>query len=211
MFCVATLAMTVAAQASTLTFTLNQDACTGTCGLSPFGTITLTDAGSGAGSYVLVTETLRSGDGFVKTGAGDALEFQLLSAATSLSDLTAGFSFTTGTQSASAFGSFSNGVSCSGCGNGASNPIYTPLSFRVNGVTTSDFVADGNLEYFASDILGSNGKTGDVAANSFTSLATPEPNTVVFMLGALLLLAGSRQAEVRGSLKATSSAANRHH
>ncbi|MDE3197589.1 MAG: hypothetical protein KGN84_14660, partial [Acidobacteriota bacterium] len=52
----------IAAQASTITFLLDQDGCTGTCGPGPYGTVTLTDAGSGANAYVIVTETLAAGE-----------------------------------------------------------------------------------------------------------------------------------------------------
>ncbi len=186
-------AAALTAQANTSTFTLDQDGCSGTCGLSPFGTVVITDMGSGADAYVLVTETLTAGDEYVRTGAGDALEFQLSKAATSITDLTAGFSTTSGSQTASTFGSFSNGIFCSGCGNGASNPLAGPLSFRLYGVTTADFIANADGNYFASDILGSNGKTGNVGSagtpiNQSSVTATPEPRTIVLFLSALAVI-----------------------
>lgn len=183
------LMMAGAAHASTWVFSLTQDGCSGGCGAGPYGTVTLV----GESGYVQVTENLTSGDEFVKTGAGDALEFQLVSAPTSIAALTSGFSVTTGTQSASTFGSFSNGIKCSGCGNGASKPLPGPISFDVYGVTTADFVANSDGNYFASDILGSNGKTGNVAANYGVDppSATPEPGTAsLLVLGGALVLAG---------------------
>jgi hypothetical protein len=184
--------MAGAVQASTYTFSLTQDGCSSPiCGTGPYGSVTITDESG----YVLVTETLTSGNDFPKTGAGDSLEFQLSSAATSITNLTSGFSTTTGTQSASAFGSFTNGISCSGCGSGNSNPLYGPISFDLNGVTTSDFIANSDGDYFASDIYSSStGGTGNVAADSRTLVATPEPGTLSFLfLGSILVLAGLRR------------------
>jgi hypothetical protein len=193
--------MALTAQANTSSFTFTQDGCSGSCGVSPFATVTITDFGSGAEAYVLVTETLGAGDAFVRTGAGGALEFQLTHAATSITDLTAGFSVARGTQTASTFGAFSNGITCSLCGNGASHPLSGPLSFQVWGVTTADFVANQDGNYFASDILGSNGNTGNVAAIDGPSGAapliaqqevitpTPEPASVLLCFSALVLVA----------------------
>jgi hypothetical protein len=187
---IALLALIPAAHASTISFSLNQDGCTGTCGVSPFSSVSITDFGSGAGAYVQVTDTLSSTDAFVKTGAGDALEFQLSSAPSSIVVDTTGFTATSGTQTASAFGSFSNGIVCSGCDNGGSSPLSGPLTFDVYGVTTADFVANSKGYLFASDIMGSNGKTGNVAANSaFTpQSAAPEPGSVTLLLSGLLLV-----------------------
>src|SRR5580765_3456260 len=64
----------IKASADTITFNLTQDACTGTCGTAPFGTVTLTDNGSGG---VNVSVALKAGENFAGTGAGDALEFNL--------------------------------------------------------------------------------------------------------------------------------------
>ncbi len=117
--------MAGAVHASTYAFTLNQDGCSGNCGSSPYGTVFITDEGSGAG---------------------------------------------------------------------ASSPLPGPISFDVNGVTTSDFIANSNGNYFASDILGSNGDTGNVAADSYTELATLEPGTLsLLFLGMALVFAGVRR------------------
>ena len=52
----ALLMIAPAMNATTLTYTLTQDGCTGGCGTDPFGTIQLTDAGAGSTSVtVLVT------------------------------------------------------------------------------------------------------------------------------------------------------------
>src|SRR6266699_1285312 len=68
------LAVLPTTQASTI-FTLNQDGCTGTCGVSPFGTVSLFQT---TPTLVTVTETLAANERFAGTGAGDALEFNVI-------------------------------------------------------------------------------------------------------------------------------------
>jgi hypothetical protein len=58
---------------TTSVFQLTLDGCSGTCGTSPFGTITLVQTATGV---VTVTETLKAtspAEGFVATGAGESL------------------------------------------------------------------------------------------------------------------------------------------
>lgn len=172
-------------------FTLNQDGCSGTCGTAPFGTIKLVQTSAGV---VTVTETLAANEGFVKTGAGDALEFNLSgNPAITIANITTGFSVGPAPDTASTFGTFDYSVTCSGCGNGASSPLPGPLSFTVTngtGVNVSDFVGNGDPKspstdfFFASDILGNNGKTGNVAAlgSTPTPPSVPEPSTL-FLFG----------------------------
>ncbi len=175
------------------TFTLTQDGCTGTCGTAPFGTVKLVQTSAGLVT-VTVTLTPNEGEGFIKTGAGDALEFNLSGdPAITIANLTTGFSVGPAPDTASTFGSFDYSVTCSGCGNGASSPLPGPLSFTVTngtGVNVSDFVGNGDPKspssdyFFASDILGNNGKTGNVAAlgSTPTPPAVPEPSTL-FLFG----------------------------
>lgn len=171
------------ANAATVTYDFTIDSCTGTCGTNPFGTIKLTDA-SGGGVDVVVT--LLNGDKFVKTGAGDAFTFDLVGNPTiTVSNITTGFSLISTSAGSTlpngAIGHFEYGFTCSGCGPGASSPLAGPLSFHVAGVTISSFDdpnSGGNL--FSADIIGNNGKTGVVAAN--TVPAVPEPSTWAMMI-----------------------------
>src|ERR1700748_719540 len=107
---------------TTSVFQLTLDGCSGTCGTSPFGTITLVQTATGV---VTVTETLKAttpAEGFVATGAGESLAWNLTgNPAISIGFLTSGFGIT-GATSASTFGSFEYSVSCAGisCGPGAS-------------------------------------------------------------------------------------------
>ena len=171
------------------TFTLDQDACTGTCGTPPFGTITLTDNGSGNAAFVSVLLTLKAGENFAGTGAGEALEFNVNKAVT-INVLTAGFSAGVGGATASSLGSFTNFVHCDSppC-QGGSGPTG-PLSFTVSsatGVTIANFFANSGGYFFAADIMGTNGNTGNVGAKGPSS-TVPEPISSALVGGGLLSL-----------------------
>jgi hypothetical protein len=162
-----------------LIYTLNQDGCTGTCGTAPFGTVSLAQ---GTNS-VNVTVTLAADENFAGTGAGDALEFNV-AGSPSIGSITSGFSVGPAPDTASTFGSFLESVTCDTC-KGAKGPVG-PLTFTVSmpGITVNDFTANSKGYVFASDILGNNGKTGNVAAAA--AVTTPEPMTFS-LLGAGLL------------------------
>jgi hypothetical protein len=181
--------------AGTIIFTLDQDGCSGTCGTPPFATVTLTDNGTGTAAYVSVTETLDANEWFAGGGAGDALEFNVVGPIL-ITGYTAGFTLGPAPDSASTFGPFLESVTCSSCTGGQSTNPAGPLSFNVGsttGVTTASFIGNNyhNGDYFfASDIVGNNGKTGNVGAlgggGTITGDTTPEPLSM-FLMGAGLL------------------------
>jgi hypothetical protein len=181
----------ISASASVLTFVLNQDGCTGTCGIAPFGTVTITDNGTGALAFVTVTETVGANERFAGSGAGDALEFNVVGPI-SISNITPNFVIGPAPDTASAFGTFLRSITCSTCNGGqAGNPVG-PLSFDVSsatGVTTADFIANSKGFFFAADIVGADGNTGNVAAQGGTLSETPEPVTM-FLMGVGLLGVG---------------------
>jgi len=189
-------ALSLSAHAATITFTLTQDGCTGTCGTAPFGTITLTDNGSGSSAFVTVKETLATNERFAGTGAGDALEFSVAGAIT-LSNFSSGFGAGPGPDTASTFGTFLESATCTTCqGGNASNPPG-PLSFNVSsatGVTVSSFIANAGGYFFSADIVGNNGNTGNVAAMAGTASA-PEPASGLLVAAAfgLVGLYGARK------------------
>jgi len=177
-----------------LIFSLTQDGCTGTCGAGPFGTITVAQGVNN--QTVTVTETLATGVEFIKTGAGNALEFNLLGDPNiTIAGLTAGFSVGPAPQTASTFGTFDYSILCSGCGKGASSPLPGPLTFTTTDgsiLTPLDFVGNAGGYFFASDVIGVNGNTGNVAALGPTSL--PEPGTLaMFGVGLIGLIATRRK------------------
>lgn len=170
---------------TTAIFSLTLDGCTGTCGTGPFGTVQLVQTSTGV---VTVTETLAKNVAFVATGAGKSLEFNLAgNPAITLGDITTGFA-SSGAATASTFGSFEYSLSCSGlsCGPGASKTNPGPLSFTVTsiaGVNVSDFIGNSGGFTFASDVAGTNGNTGNVAAKGGTTTSpVPEPSSL-FLLG----------------------------
>lgn len=167
---VALLALAPPAHAS-LVFTLNLDGCTGGCGISPFGEVTLTQDGANADVQV----TLFHGDEFVKTGAGDALEFDISGdPSITITGLTSGFA-TGGAATASTFGSFDYSIVCTGCGHGASHPLPGPIDFTVENTLITAFTTNNHGIYFTSDIIGTDCGTGNVAGNGVGRSAVPEP------------------------------------
>ena len=167
---------------ATTIFTLDQDGCTGTCGTGPFGTVALDQTTS---SLVTVTLTLASGEYFAGTGAGNALAFNVNDSALTLGNITSGFVVGPLSVKASKFGTFSHSIACDACQGGQSGNLVGPLTFTVSsgsGVTIDDFKANTDGYFFASDITGLNGKTGNVAAGDpGVPSATPEPASLALI------------------------------
>jgi hypothetical protein len=176
------------AAAAPMTFTLNQDACSGSggCLLTTYPTVTLTQNGTGSTATVTVEEDLLSGERYAGTGAGNALEFNVTGAGTiaigSINDTT-DFAAGVGGASASAFGSFLDFVTCTTCQGGKTSNAAGPLIFTVSsatsGVTIADFTTNAGGYYFASDIFGNN-NTGNIAAlgGGAAPQDLPEPSTL---------------------------------
>jgi hypothetical protein len=167
-----------------LIFNLNQ---TGIAGFSSGPTYATVDLKQIDAHTVSVTETLASGDVFA-VSAGDSLEFTIDKSFSYLAgSMSSGFTGHTSGDSAPGYGSYGSYVECTSCGPGTSPPRYSgPLSFEVynaGGLLLTDFVANNDGYYFASDIGLSKGgdsyATGVVASN--IDAATPEPSALVLM------------------------------
>ena len=207
------IAVASAPASADLIFVLTIDGCTGGCGstgIPPFGTITLHQFDA---DTVEVTETLVSGVEFVDTGAGDAIVFNVDKPVV-LTNITSGFSQDLSgppIHVGGGFGNFDYGIHCTGCGNGASNPLPGPLFFKTtdgSGLLVSDFVANSLGYYFAADIVNTNtdslphptgvvGSDGpcraDCGGTPGGGGSVPEPQSLALVALALLALATLRQ------------------
>jgi hypothetical protein len=185
-----------AAHADTV-YTLNEG-CVGGCAASPFGQVDL----SQDGNSVLVTVTLFNGNEFVKNGEGYALEFNIAgNQAVTETDLSTGF--TSGSTADNSFGSFADNVWCNSACPAPSRTNSGPLTFLVsltNGgtLTIDDFVTNSDGNYFASNIVTSDGdSTGIVASNDPIETQTaPEPCTVLLLGMGLASVVGLRRKKL---------------
>lgn len=196
---------------ATMIFTLNVDGCTLGCGTAPFANISLDQVDS----YIVhVSEALLNGNQYVLTGAGEALEFNIAGhPAITIFNLSTGFSAGPAPASASTFGSFDYSVHCYGCGPGASHPLPGPLDFDVSltgggALSATSFIANSGGYFFASDILSTNGNTGNVANNTGDPDPAPEPVSVMLVAVGLLGL-GTLRLVLRRRHPATHVAATR--
>lgn len=164
-------------------YTLTQQACSSNCGAGPFGTITLSQSGSNV-NVSLVLNTIGN-ERFAGTGAGEALEFNVLNATTAdITSISSGFELGPAPASASAFGSFLFSVACSNCQGGQAGNSKGPLTFTVQNALLSDFVANAGGFFFASDIaidIDGSTRTGNVGALGANPPAVPEPSSLMLL------------------------------
>ena len=196
------------AQATTLSYTLNTYYGSNPPSTGSYGTVKLESMGSG------VQVTVIPGDhvGFVDTGAGYSLLWDMSTSPISISNLTGGFSVVNGTDhsgtwtvaSASSPGLHGNAsgywdyaVTCAGasgaCAQGGSGPYTDSFSFLINNVNLNDFTANDNGNHFASDVCVMVEEDGHCAQGANTgvisggpSSTVPEPGTLALFGAALL-------------------------
>jgi hypothetical protein len=197
-------------------YTLDYDSCSGGCGNgsgtsnNSFGTVTLSQISSNS---VTVSLQITNPGYIVNTGNGSnhaPFAFNT-DTSVSISNITPSTYFTVGATNASVsgLGTFGYEIACTGsCSSGASHGGEgTSLSFTVTattgGLSLNDFVANSSGFYFASDIIGPSGNTGEVAGNqapaltsAVTSVTTPEPASLAIMAVGLAALGGLRRRRV---------------
>lgn len=191
------------AAAGVIVYKFDQDGCSGSgCGLTNYGTVTLTDISGG----VNVKVSLLGGSGLIDTGAmsGHTLTFRL---ADSLAATITGLPSATWTYTGPAdwqpnggWGTFNYIVDCNtACG--SNNPWTSGLNFDVKGagIDTTAFIDSGTAKdtYFLADISNPNGGnplTGRIGASySGTTTNVPEPFTMSLFAAGLAGMAGLRR------------------
>ena len=190
--------------ASSQTFSFNQYVGSGTPPAGPYGTVSLEQIGSN----VNVSVSLAGTEGFVDTGAGHSLVWEMGNSPLTITSLTSGFSVVGGSLAGTTWsvssandtlhtggaGYWDYAVTCAGgaCGSGGSSPYTGKLNFTVENVGLGDFMANGDGFHFAADICtnvvdgtcGPGGLTGNIAGGPGTTV--PEPGTLALFAAGLL-------------------------
>jgi hypothetical protein len=190
------MAAVVPAMASTITYNLTVDHCTGGCNPgapgTSMGTVSLNDF-NGTGD-VLVTVSLVSPLMFVNTGLQNTIDFNLGSigsgvTATSFSQ--PHFSLASGTADSyhfDGFGDFQYSIIMDTAqGAGGSEP--SPLTFHIlaTGLTVGSFTTNVDGYHFGVDVYNPTlNSTGPIADGG--TILTPEPSSLMTMGFGLLLL-----------------------
>lgn len=186
-------------------------------GTGPFGTVTLTDTGSGIDFSV----SLRSDLNFVNTGNHSVFTFNANDvAAADISNVlfngSPNVNYTVVSPGENPpFGStFTLAIDCTGggCSNGAPGQISDPLTFSVANAEYTDFGFNvtGTTAFFAADVICSGGtcegvtgaigvssnssttsNSSNTSTTSFSSGTVPEPNSGALVLIAVGLLGAS--------------------
>ena len=201
-----------------IVYTLNYDSCSGGCGANGQGSsdnnFGFVDISQVDLTHVSVTVELNTSvaldTDFVNTGNGrnhEPLAFNVDKSVT-ISSVSPSTYFAVGptADAISGLGSFSDTIACtSNCPPGASgaDQLGDTLTFtasNASGLSVNDFTQNGSGFYFAADVLGPAGNTGEVAVTGpgtqTSNVATPEPSTFAVFGAALIGLALLRRRSI---------------
>jgi hypothetical protein len=154
-----------------------------------FGTVTYNNGTYLGVSGVTVSVSLSSGYNFVETGGPHtAFAFNLDTTSYTVANISPSVYTPVASPTATPYGSYTAGLDCTSCKNGAPG-TPGPLSFFVGNVTTADFVINSKGYVFAADLVRlSTGTTGSVAGapggsggNPGGGTPVPEPTSIALM------------------------------
>ncbi|HYS45563.1 MAG TPA: PEP-CTERM sorting domain-containing protein [Rhizomicrobium sp.] len=200
------------ASAGVLTYNFNLDQCTGGCGLSNYGSVTVTDV---AGGGVTVHLALLNVSGLISSGALDhhSLVFNLSGApAATITGLPSFWSYTgptSYTPNSGFFGTFDYIINCNAaCA--PNNPYTSPLDFAITtaSITTASFIDGGTAAhaFFVGDISNPNGgnaltgRIGATLSNDPPPTNVPEPLTASLFGAGLIGVTALRRRKARKQL-----------
>ena len=183
----AVAAMAVGAHATTISYDITGDHATGGLGTPPFGTVSLSETGTGP---TTVTVHLVTGYSFVTTGAADDQYFKFNDgkAGASTADVsfgTAAMKANTGSFNGDGTGAFKFGIGPNPLNNGL-NKYTGDIQFTVN-ATIGDLTGVANLIggeniIFVADLISPNGNTGPAYVTT-TTTKVPDGGATVALLG----------------------------
>ncbi len=194
--CVMAVTSSMPAHAATQTFSLSLADSGANLLAGPYGTVTVAEQNG----TLVFTETLLNGFRIHAGNANhDAFAFSLTGDPSVQIDVaTAGFAADYGPVAGQPFGSFDYGIGCTtACGPGYNGGFTGTLSFTVTALSNSGALLNtlslaslaynnigGSKVYFTSDVVGSNGNTGNVGGVLVPQGAVPEPASwAMFILG----------------------------
>ena len=177
-----------ATSASAISYDITVDHSSGSgLGTAPYGTVTLTQNGTG----VDFTVHLTTGYNFVLTGAADFMDFKFNATGVSLADITITQNAPetlvaqTGTFSGDGTGLFAFGITGTGQKNGGAGKFNSDIKFNVANSVIGDFTTANSLGFlFVADLISPDGKaTGPAAVTGNGTRSVPDGASTMALLG----------------------------